>query len=274
MTARRNPEDAARRRRAAASLTGLLLVVLLAACALGVLVFHRPATRPPGGQPIPPRPSHETTTPGVWDIAAENALAQRPMLQLPVQEAMQQPLSAGPAGDPLTVPSPHDTQNRWIPGGFPPTPEGAVGQLQALTEQALAGADPAVTDRAERELSEPGAPDPASSTPTNAAASLRSAARLPDTGAVPGLVAHYKVTDGLVKGTSDNGRFVVACVLGELSADYQGRSGNAGLGVCEAMRWVDGQWRIAPTVRAAPATNAWPGSDAAVRAGYRELRYA
>lgn len=272
MTADRNLQDAVRRRRAAASLIGLVLVVLLlAACALGVLVFDRPPRRPPHVPSVAPP---QEMTPGVWDTAAENVLAQRPMLQLPTQEALPQPMSPGPTGEPLTVPSPHEIQNRWIPSGFPPTPEGAVGQLQALTEQALVGANPAVTDRAYRELSEPGAPDPATSTPSNVVASLRSAARLPDTGAVPGLVVNYRVTDGLVKGTTDNGRFAVVCVLGELSADYQARSGHAGLGVCEAMRWVDGQWRISPTMRAASATSAWPGSDAAVRAGYQELRHA
>lgn len=271
MTTRRSLENAARRRRAAASLGGLVLVaLLLGVLGLGVLLWNRPTTRPPQDQPVPQPPAPQSP----WGITAENTLAQRPMLQLPVQEAMRQPLAAGPAGDPIIVPAPGETLNRWIPAGFPATAEGALGQLQALTEQALVGADPMVVDRAYRELAAPGAPDPATSTPYNSAASLRAAARLPGTGPVPGLIVDYKVTHGQIKGTTDDGRFVVVCVLGELSADYQGRSGQAGLGVCEAMRWVDGHWRISPTTRAAWATDAWPGSDAAVRAGYRELRHA
>jgi hypothetical protein len=81
----------------------------------------------------------------------------------------------------------------------------------------------------------------------------------------------YQVTHGLVKGSTDTGRYAVVCVLGELAVGYQGRAISAGVGDCQAMRWTGTDWRISPGVLAAPASSAWPGSADAVTAGYQEL---
>ncbi|TDD37789.1 hypothetical protein E1288_39940 [Saccharopolyspora elongata] len=193
------------------------------------------------------------------------------MLRLPVQDAAPQPLTES-AGDFITIPRPTDSSDQWIPKVRVPTPEGALAQLKALSEVALNGVDPAVVDRAYRELQLPGAPDPGMSVPHSTAADLRLAARMASSGPVPGLTATYEVTHGLVKGIGDQGRFTVVCVLGELVVDYRGATAKGGLGECQSMRLTDEGWRISPTAPAAPAPSAWPGSAPALRAGYRELR--
>jgi hypothetical protein len=100
---------------------------------------------------------------------------------------------------------------------------------------------------------------------------FRAAGGLPDTGPVSTLTVNYEITEGLVKGTTDSGRYAVACVLGDLTVQYQETTVSAGVGDCQAMRWTGTGWRISPGVLAAPAPCAWPGSLDAVEAGYREL---
>ncbi|MEV5542808.1 hypothetical protein AB0L13_38900 [Saccharopolyspora shandongensis] len=267
-------QEAARRRRAGANLIVMIAAgLLVAAVAAGLAVSHRTTTPPaPPNPKQPPTPAEpRATDDGGWDVAAEEALARRPMLRLPVQDAAPQPLAES-AGDFITIPRPTDTSGQWIPKVRVPTPEGALAQLAALSEVALAGVDPAVVDRAYRDLALPGAPDPGMSVAHSTAADLRLAARMASSGPVPGLTATYEVTHGLVKGITDQGRFTVVCVLGELVIDYRGTTAKAGLGECQAMRLTDEGWRISPTAPAAAATSAWPGSASAVRAGYRELR--
>jgi hypothetical protein len=83
-----------------------------------------------------------------------------------------------------------------------------------------------------------------------------------------------------IKGVLDGGRYVVACVLGQFTADYQGRLVTYGVGDCQALRWnptdsstgAPGQWLISPGPAAATAPDAWPGSQDSVNAGYQEIR--
>ncbi|HET6285793.1 MAG TPA: hypothetical protein VFG15_03450 [Amycolatopsis sp.] len=175
------------------------------------------------------------------------------------------------AGPPVLVPTTSVTAGRWIPGGFPRTPEGALGQLKALDETTMTTADPQVYAQGFREISEPGAPDPGSTGLVSLLTNLRSRARLPDTGPVPGLSASYEITHGQVKGVTSGGSFAVVCVLGQFSVGVNGQLVSAGVGDCQAMRWTGAQWRIASGALAAPAPSAWPGSADAVKAGYREL---
>jgi hypothetical protein len=75
----------------------------------------------------------------------------------------------------------------------------------------------------------------------------------------------------MVKGTTGDGSYTVACVLGEFVADHDGRVVTAGWGNCLPMRLVGGEWRIASGPTAALAPSAWPGSNEAVTAGWREI---
>lgn len=257
------------RRRAGVILIGIVVAVVGLIIVLVVVVIARSSTAMSGEPtrvgPVPTVPRNED------GVAAENELATRPMLQLPPQAAQPQAMTTQTAGSAITLPRATQTAGRWIPGGFPANAEGALAQLKALNEIGLRGGDPQVYARAYRELSLQGAPDPGSTGLSAVLRSFRSHAGLAGTGSVPGLEVMYQVTHGLVKGSTDAGRYTVVCVLGELSVGYQGRTISAGVGDCQAMRWTGTDWRISPGVLAAPATSAWPGSADAINAGYLEL---
>ncbi|MEU7529290.1 hypothetical protein AB0A74_26430 [Saccharothrix sp. NPDC042600] len=239
--------------------------------AVAVVVSHN-VTAPTSA--APPAADTTPTAPGPTSrqgTAEEHALATRRMLALPAQAAQPQALTAWTAGPPIEVPKPTTTADRWVPEGFPATPEGALGQLKALNQTTMSAADPEVYARGYRETAEPGAPDPSTTGLTSLLTSLRSRAQLPERGPVAGLTATYDITHGQIKGIASNGRYVVACVLGQFSVSINGNVVSRGVGDCQAMRWTGTQWRIASGPLAAPAPSAWPGSPDAVKAGYREL---
>ncbi|WP_370973827.1 hypothetical protein [Amycolatopsis sp. cg9] len=267
-------EDTQARKKAGLTLTGVLVAaIVLIGGVIAVVVAHyvtapAPAPRAPGATTPP---AVATSTSGAGGAAEENALAAQPMVQLPAQAAQPQAMTTATAGPAITVPKPTVTTGRWIPGGFPGTPEGALGQLKALDETAMTAADPQVYARGYRELAESGAPDPGSTGLASLLTSMRARAQLPATGSVTGLSATYQVTHGQIKGTASGGRYVVACVLGQFSVGVNGQLVSVGVGDCQAMRWTGSDWRIASAALAAPAPSAWPGSADAVKAGYREL---
>ncbi|GAB3288999.1 hypothetical protein [Parasphingorhabdus pacifica] len=261
-----------RRRHAGLGLSVIALGILAVLALAGTLVVSHYSTRE-NTAPVtaPPRPE-PTPQDGDWDLAAEHALASRPMATLPPQAAQPQPMTTEQAGEPIPLPLPGQTTGRWIPGGLPATPEGALGQLKALDKAALRGGDPDIYARGYRELSLSGAPQPETTGLYSLLRSMRSSAGINPIGPVPDLSVNYQVTHGQIKGVTDGGRYVVACVLGQLDVDYQGQTITAGVGDCQALRYVGGDWWISPGPLAAPAPSAWPGSADAVHAGYRNLR--
>jgi hypothetical protein len=258
------------RRRAGLTLFGIVVAVVgLIGVLVTIVIAHDARDRSSAPTTVVPAPAPPRSEDS--QAAAENELAARPMLALPEQAAQPQVMTTQTAGPPITLPAAAQTAGRWIPGGFPATAEGAMAQLKALDETGMRGGDPQVYARAYRDLSLPGAPDPGSTGLSAVLRSFRSHAGLADTGVVPGLEVTYQATAGLMKGTTDAGRYTVVCVLGQLSVGYEGRTISAGVGDCQAMRWSGAEWRISPGALAAPASSAWPGSADAVKAGYREL---
>src|SRR5207344_2276729 len=99
-----------------------------------------PPTPPPA--PVPgPQPAVPDAGGDGWDLAGQTELATRPMPSLPQRAALPQPLSADSAGPPIRLPSPA-SRTGLVPRGFPPTAEGALAQLAALTAAGLVNADP------------------------------------------------------------------------------------------------------------------------------------
>jgi hypothetical protein len=208
---------------------------------------------------------------GGWDWAGEAVLATRPMPMLPPSAAAPRPLATRPAPGMLRLPS-ATGELAVVPAGFPPTPPGAVAALAALTTYGLSGGDPAIYAADYAAASAPGAPAPRTARLVDLLSSIRATAGLPPTGPVPDLTMTWQLTEGQVKGVLDEGRYAVVCVLGQFSATYQGRVLADGVGDCQALRWVSGQWRISPGPAAATASDAWPGSQDAVNAGYQEVQ--
>lgn len=227
------------------ALTSLLLIGLVSLL-LGLGADPDPAPAP--AQALDPS----------WDLAAETALATRPMPLLPDAAAQPHTLSnRAPAGA-ITLPV----------GPFPATPEGALAQLAELTRVGLAGADPLAYELAYGAIAEAGAPQVESTVMHRGLVRIRAAAGLPRTGAAPELSMTFTPLAGLVKGSTDGGRYVVVCVLGQLDVVANGIPISSGGADCQAMRRIGDTWRISPGALAAAATVAWPGTDEAVDAGY------
>ena len=91
---------------------------------------------------------------------------------------------------------------------------------------------------------------------------------------MPDLSFDWTPASGLIKGSTDRGRYVVACVLGQLDAGAGGRIISTGAGDCQALRYDHGEWWISPGAAAAPAPLAWPGTAEAAQVGYRAVRRA
>ncbi|WIV60629.1 hypothetical protein [Amycolatopsis nalaikhensis] len=249
----------------------LIIVVVLLVVAVAVVLVARQATAPPSSPTAatPPGVAPSPTPTAPVDEAA--ALATRPMLTLPPEAALPHELTTATAGPPITVPRPAPIANRVISNGFPATAEGALGWLTDFNETALRGGDPATYARAYGEAALPHAPSLQGSGPLALLTSFRNEAGIRPGELTPGLTVTYDVSQGLIKGTADGGRFAVVCTLGQLSFDYQGQSTSMGIGDCQALRWTGAAWRIAPGARAAYAACAWPGSAESVAAGYRPL---
>ncbi|WP_296146082.1 MULTISPECIES: hypothetical protein [unclassified Pseudonocardia] len=230
------------------ALTALLLIGLVS------LLLGLGATPAPAPAPAP---AHDPS----WDLAAETAMATRPMPRLPETAAQPHTLSTrSPAGT-ITLPT----------GPFPATPEGALAQLTELTRVGLQGADPQAYEQAYAAIAEAGAPQVESTVMHRGLVQARAAAGLPRTGVVGELSMTFTPLAGLVKGTTDGGRYVVVCVLGQVDVVANGIPISSGGADCQAMRRLGDAWRISPGAQAAAATVAWPGTDEASDAGYLPL---
>jgi hypothetical protein len=247
----------------------LITITVLLVVVIAVVLLARHATAPPS-----PSPSPTATPPGVAPsppVDEATALAIGPMLTLPPEAALPHELTTATAGPPITVPRPVPIADRVISDRFGATAEGALGWLIDFNETALRGGDPATYARAYGEAALPHAPSLQGSGPLALLTSFRNEAGIRPGELTPGLAVTYDVSQGLIKGTADGGRFAVVCTLGQLSFDYQGQSTSMGIGDCQALGWTGAAWRIAPGARAAYAACAWPGSAESVAAGYRPL---
>ena len=252
VTAAGTPSPARRR--------GGLLVAALGALTSLLLIGLVSLLLGMGADPDPapaPAPSHDPS----WDLAAETALATRPMTRLPESAAQPHTLGTRAPSAAIMLPT----------GPFPATPEGALAQLTELTRIGLLSADPQAYELAYGAIAEPGAPQVESTVMHRDLVRIRAASGLPRTGAVPELSMTFTPMAGLVKGTADGGRYVVACVLGQVDVVANGIPISSGGADCQAMRRIGDRWRISPGAQAATATVAWPGTDEALDAGYLPL---
>lgn len=255
-----------RRRRGGLLLASLGALAMLLLIGLVAVILGLGKDPDPGSPPAGP----VIGEPG-WDLAAETALATRPMPQLPEEAAQPHALSTRGPDALITLP-PAGGRNDILADQFPPTPEGALGQLAELTRVGLQGADPQAYELAYNSIAAPGAPQVDSSVMHRTLMAMRQAGGLPKQGLLPALSLTYTPLAGLIKGTTDGGRYAVVCVLGEAAIMANGTPFTAGGGDCQAMRWNGQNWQVAPGAQAAQAPVAWPGTDEAFGAGYLPLR--
>jgi hypothetical protein len=173
--------------------------------------------------------------------------------------------------DPGSIVLPHATTAGpvGVPAGFARTPAGALAQLAAIDKAALDSASLAGARAVIDHWAAAGGPTAATWSGVRAMADFLTAAGL-SAGRAPDLALSATPLMGLVKAT-DGGDWVVACVDFEVDATLT-RTARVAVADCQRMAWAAGRWVIGPGAEPAPAPSIWPGTDASIDAGYKELR--
>ncbi len=181
----------------------------------------------------------------------------------------------------IVLPAASGTGPVGIRTGFPHSPEGALAQLVAVDVDVL---DTTTLDHARQVIGSwaaPGGPTGESWSAVKALASFHSAAGLSG-GSAPGLAMRATPMMGLVKAT-DGPDWAVVCVDFELDATMA-TTARIAVADCQRMTWqthpvpgadrgvISGRWVIGAGAEPAPAPSIWPGTDAAIDTGYRNLR--
>ena len=200
--------------------------------------------------------------------ARRDAAAAAPMTAAAPGQAEPAVLSVRDPGA-IDLPSSTISGPAGIPSGFPQTPQGALAQLVAIDTDVL---NTATLDRARVVIGAwalPGGPTGQSWSAVKALASFHSAAGLSG-GANPGLSVRATPMMGLVK-ASDGPDWSLVCVDFEVDATLA-KTARVAAADCQRMAWDGSRWLIGPGTEPAPAPSIWPGTDAAIDAGYRSLR--
>jgi hypothetical protein len=264
-------------RQGRASVRSWFLLAIIAAVTAGLLAglaYALVATfrGRPGDSPTitpsaarPGAPSKSAAQSAGSERARQDALVAAAMPQLPASAANPQPLATSTPPPAIALPRP--TVTTPSPSGFPRTAEGALAQLAAIDASALNGLSPGVAGAVHRSAALPGAVPLDRWTPMVGIRSALRAAGEPD--GSQEITSTFTPLAGRIKGTIGDD-FVVACVLGEWQVTYQSTT-RAGAADCQRMVWSDGRWWIGPGAQPAFPPTAWPGSEDAVRTGWRPL---
>ncbi|MGX5655500.1 hypothetical protein ACWKWC_12065 [Geodermatophilus nigrescens] len=247
---------------AVAVLSALVALAVLAGVVLAVVaaLTDRPSTSPSAGR------GFASASP---PASRQDALAAAPMPAADPDDALPGPVSTR-AAEVLVLPRATGTDAAGVPTGFPRTPEGALAQLAALDVTALESGSMDGVRGVIAGWAAPGGPTAQSWSGVHGMARLLSAAGLSGAGS-PQLAVVARPVMGLVKGTVGPD-FAVVCVDLEVTVTVE-RTGRIAVADCQRMVWTGGRWVLGPGAEPAPAPSVWPGTDAAIAAGYRELRH-
>ncbi len=260
-----------RRGRLVAVLSAAVTVALLALAGVGLAFYY--TVHPTGGPAHTADPGRPTFSGPGASVSDEHQrrdrVASEPMPTIGLDQSRPGRLSTRDPGH-IVLPRTVRLGAADVATGVPQTPEGALAQLAAIDQAALqSGSLPGV-----REVivawAAPGGPTPQSWSGTRAMSEFLTAAGLSAAGD-PDLAVVATPLMGLIRGRVGDG-YVVACVLFEVDATLTTTSRVAAAD-CQRMVWQHGRWVIGPGAEPAPAPSPWPGTDAAIDVGYRELRY-
>ncbi|MFT4218095.1 MAG: hypothetical protein QM619_13065 [Micropruina sp.] len=248
---------------------GLMAVTVLLGVALAIAQAVSGGSWPPVTTRSADGPSGPATVaPATVEVPGSSAvregIAAAPMVVVPSEAAVRPDPALTPA-PPIRVPDALDGRG---PAGipmFPHTYPGAVAQLAAIDVAVLEAMSIPRTVEVHQVWVLPGGPamdvwDVAA----NVAAFLRSSRQ--GSSIDPATMVRVRPVGAMVKGT-DGPDWLVACVLLDVTATIRAEA-RMGWGHCARMQWADGRWQIAPGVAPALAPSAWPGSKAAVAAGW------
>lgn len=247
-------------------LGSLALVVVLTLVGGGLAVWHVVV----GDDPSPSAVTDHQTT-GPTDARPDrDQLAEAAMASVDPQAAFH-PDPAMTPGASIVVPQPSALDGpAGVPTGFPHTYEGAVGQWAAIAQTVLESMSLPRTREIHTAWVRPGGPAFEQWTLTRNVTSFLTAAR--QGGQEKDLTTIVAATPaaGLIK-SSDGPDWTVACVLLDVQAWIKTES-RMGYGLCSRMAWMEGRWQVADGAEPAPAPSVWPGSNAAISAGWLAWR--
>ncbi len=196
-----------------------------------------------------------------------DAIAAAPMTSV-AGSAARSGTPAPVAGPTITVPVATTVGQADVPTGFPPTPQGALGQLAAIDTTVLTAMSIAPTGAVRHAWALPGAPGVEQWVMTSNVQAFLAASGSPTLDDISVVTA--TPVAGQVKG-ADGDHWTLACVLLDVRATITA-SARIGYGHCERMQWhtdeQGGRWMIAPGAQPAQAPSTWPGSQAAADAGW------
>lgn len=257
-------------RRLLAALAGVLLVAALLAVGVGYWAW----TTWQSTTPAPPAAGtgQDALKPGAPAEGSRDDIAAAPMATFPVSASSPAPPATTP-GLTMTVPGSTRSGPAQVPTGFPHTTPGAVAQLGAIESRVAQAMSIQVATDVYRGWALPGGVGAPRWTMTVAVRQFLSSAGL---SSIDDGQARIVATPaaGMVKGV-DGADWVVACVLLQVKSTIV-RTAQMAFGHCERMQWQPdqmvpgggGRWMIAPGPEPAPAPSTWPGSDAALQAGW------
>jgi hypothetical protein len=189
--------------------------------------------------------------------------------------------SAATGGAPATTPAPTmvlavptGVGAADVPTGYPHTPPGAVAQLAAITTSVVSTMTLAHATAVHRGWAAPGAPPAQDWVMTRNVQAFLAAAGLPTTAGVHGGVVTADPVAAQVKGV-DGPDWVLGCVLLDVQATLTAHA-RIGYGHCERLQWdaASARWVIAPGAKPATAPSTWPGTQAALDAGWVTVVFA
>ena len=203
------------------------------------------------------------------ETSRRDALAAAPMPPVEPEAALPGLLVTEAAGV-IELPRPTGVGPAEVPTGFPRTPEGALAQLAAIDVTAMESGSVDGVRQVIAEWAAPGGPTLETWSGVDGMARLLTAAGLSSAGS-PQLAIVVRPLMGLVKGTVGPD-FAVVCVDFEFTVTVE-QTSRIAIADCQRMVWTGDRWLIGPGPEPAPAPSVWPGTEAAVAAGYRALRY-
>jgi hypothetical protein len=170
--------------------------------------------------------------------------------------------------DELVLPTPTVLGPAGVSSGFPRTPEGALAQLAAIDQRVLQSASVDVAQQVIEEWAVPGGPTVESWSGVHAVAALLSSAGVSRSGDSALTVSAWPEM-GLIRETGEAETTV--CVNFVVTA-IKTKTASVASADCQRMAWADGRWMIGAGAEPEQAASVWPGTTAALEAGYRVLR--
>jgi len=237
--------------------------IVLVALTVGTAVIWAKSLTHSAPEPAPAA-GHSADPVESSSVPLRDRIAAAPMTALdPAAATVPDP--ATDAAHPIHIPLPLQGSGPADIPTYPDTPEGAVAQLAAIDQTVLATMSIAHTREVHDAWVLPGGPSFEQwDLTSNVTAFLRGARQ----GSTKDLTTtvHTTPAGGMIKGT-DGPDWVVACVLLDIQASIRDEY-RMGWGHCQRMQWVGSRWQIAPGTQPAQAPSAWPGSKAALAAGW------